>query len=76
VVRLVRAVRSAFQRNMVKGRVHYIIVSGYLHKQNRMRTHNFTFSTMVLLEHLNVRIVGKAVLADGREVSGLPARPV
>ncbi len=37
---------------------------------------NFTFSTIVLFQHLNIRIVGQAVFAAGREVCGFPARTV
>lgn len=38
--------------------------------------YNLAFCAMVFLEHLNVRIVGQAVLAHGGEVGGLPSGPV
>lgn len=35
-----------------------------------------TYSSIVLLQHLYVWVVGQASLADGREVGGFPAGPV
>jgi hypothetical protein len=35
-----------------------------------------TYRSMVLLQHLHVRVVGQAFLADGREVGRLPSAAV
>jgi hypothetical protein len=40
------------------------------------RTYHLAFSTIVLLQHLHVRVFGKAVLADGREIGRLPTGSV
>ena len=37
---------------------------------------DFTFSTIVLFQHLNIWVVGQAVFAAGREICGFPARTV
>jgi hypothetical protein len=36
----------------------------------------FAFSAIILLDHLDVGVVGEAVLADGGKVGRLPARAV
>jgi hypothetical protein len=35
-----------------------------------------TLSSMIIFKHLHVRVIGEAVLADGREVGSLPAGAV
>lgn len=40
------------------------------------KTYNLAFCTVVFLDHLHVRVIGKAVLTDGWKVSGLPTGAV
>jgi hypothetical protein len=37
------------------------------------RTYDLAFSAVVFFQHLDVRVLRKAVLADGRKVRGLPS---
>lgn len=40
---------------------------------NGRETYQFAFSSIVFLEHLDKRVLGQAVFADGREVGRLPS---
>ena len=69
LVRFVRAVRSAFHRKTVNGRVH--IWEGTVLAMSvwvALGRSDLAFCSVILLQHLNVWVVGQAVLANGREV--------
>lgn len=75
-VRFCREVRSAFQRKMVNGRVHWPSQSDGHFMPGRMQTYDLAFCAMILLQHLYVGILRKAVLTHGRKVRGLPSGAV
>lgn len=92
LVRLLRAVRSAFHLNTVKGRVQILhsadesqqkLVSGlrrlYVRSDNSISQKEkikLRTFSVVLLDHLDVWVVREAILADRGEVRGFPTRSV
>lgn len=73
LVRLVRAVRSAFHRKIVKGRVHCIISEYKVNYHDTLVTYDFAFGAMVFLEHLHVWVIWEAIFADRWEIGALPS---
>jgi hypothetical protein len=62
-VRLLLAVRSGFQRKTVNGRVHLLKLAKKHHDVGYCGYIQFAFCPQLFFQHLNVRIVGEAVLA-------------
>lgn len=70
-----RADRSAFHVKTVYGRVHILPVIS-VNTRSVYKGGGRTLSSMIIFKHLHVRVIGEAVLADGREVGSLPSGAV
>jgi hypothetical protein len=88
LVRFWRAVRSAFQRKMVKGRVQILhswaaLVRALMRYTSRASPlagaqpeGEVTYRAMILLQHLHIRVVWQALLAYRGKVGRLPAAAI
>ena len=76
-VRFWRAVRSAFQRKMVNGRVQilhsYIVLADCARWKHRVSE---TYCAVVFLQHLHIWVIWETFFADRREVGRLPAAAI